>query len=63
MEDKWTEETVTQRFKEAVQVIRKLPNVKPQGYATIWPEIKYTPNEMIFMDDKPKYPSIFQLFP
>ena len=54
MEDKWTKEKVIQRFKEAVQTARRLPTVKPQGYFTIWPEIKYRPNEMIFMDEKPK---------
>ena len=54
MQDKWTEEMVIQRFREAIMVVRRLPNVRPQGYFSLWPEIKYRPNEMIFMDDKPK---------
>ena len=54
MQDKWTEEMVITRFQEAARMIKKLPAVKPKGYFNLWPEIIYRPNEMIFMDEKPK---------
>jgi Domain of unknown function (DUF6362) len=44
----WTVEKVAEHFKEAAETSRRLPPVRTQGYWNSWPEIIYTPNELMF---------------
>ncbi len=44
---KWTDEMVEFRFEEAVATLKKLPDVKVQGYFNLWPQMKYSPNEVL----------------
>ncbi len=50
----WTEEMVIHAFEEAIRTLKKLPSEKLRDYFTSWPEVIYTPIEIIRMDQKPK---------
>ncbi len=49
----WTEEMVISAFEEAIRTLKKLPSAKLRDYFTSWPEVIYTPIEIIRMDQKP----------
>lgn len=51
--DEWTAIKVAKHFREAIITLKKLPSSGLKGYFTIWPDIVYTPNEMIFQGKKP----------
>lgn len=53
VETEWTVKDVENHFREAILTLKKLPPVKLKGYFSIWPDIIYTPNEMIFQEKKP----------
>lgn len=46
MEQTWTEKDVASQFEEAIATMKKLPPVRAQGYASAWPEIVRTPEEI-----------------
>jgi hypothetical protein len=50
----WTEAEVIKAFEEAIRTLKKLPSEKLHDYFTIWPEVIYTPIEIIRMSQKPK---------
>jgi hypothetical protein len=52
--EQWTEESVADRFEEAVDTLRKLPAVRVNGYISAWPEIAYSKAEIAMMDRKPR---------
>lgn len=41
---------VEEHLEEAIVTIKKLPQVKVQGYFSLWPDIKYTPNELMMQE-------------
>jgi hypothetical protein len=43
----WTDEMVFAYLQKAADICRKLPSVKPQGYVSLWPNIKRDLMEMI----------------
>lgn len=49
----WSVEKVAEQLKEAAETSRRMPPVRAQGYWTSWPEIIYSPNEL--MSQEPKY--------
>jgi hypothetical protein len=49
---KWTRQLVAEHFEEAVYTTRKLPAVRVQGYFNAWPDIKYTPRELMLMETR-----------
>ena len=51
---KISEHQVVARLKEAVLTLRKLPDVRVQGYFSIWPDVIYTQREIMRMDQKSK---------
>ena len=50
---KWTAKMVEEYFVEVVLTLKKLPPVKQKGYFCLWPNIIYSPNELIFQEKKP----------
>ena len=50
---KWTAKMIEDHFEEAITTLRKLPPVKQKGYLCLWPNIIYSPNELIFQEKKP----------
>ena len=52
LETEWTAKDVENHFREAISTLKKLPSVKLREYFSIWPDIIYTPNEMIFQEKK-----------
>ncbi len=46
----WTEAEVIKAFEEAIRTLKKLPSESLRDYFTIWPEVIYTPIEIIRMD-------------
>ncbi len=50
----WTEAEVIKAFEEAIRTLKKLPSESLRDYFTIWPEVIYTPIEIIRMDQKPR---------
>lgn len=53
MADKWTAKDVAEHFEEAIYTLKKLPAVRVQGYFNLWPDIKYSPNEIMQMEPMP----------
>ena len=49
----WTPQLVAEHLKEAVSTTRKLPKFKVQGYFNLWPDILYTPNELMSQPPRP----------
>lgn len=49
----WTEEKVAEEFKNAVKILRHLPPEKFQGYASTWPDIKYSLQELKLQELSP----------
>lgn len=49
----WTVKAVEEYFREAVLTLKKLPPVKQRGYFNLWPDIIYSPNELLFQEKKP----------
>ena len=54
-EIKWTAEMVEEYFLEVISTIKKLPPVTRQGYFSLWPDIIYSKNEILFQEKKPIY--------
>jgi hypothetical protein len=52
-ETKWTVKVVEAHFDEAVATLKRLPPVMQRGYFSLWPDIIYSPNELIFQEKKP----------
>lgn len=48
-----TERHVEERIKEAVRTLRRLPDEKAKGYASVWPAIKRDPVEILNMEKLP----------
>ncbi len=48
-----TEQHVEERIKEAVRTLRRLPEEKAKGYASMWPAIKRDPLEILNMEKLP----------
>ncbi len=46
----WTEQEVIKAFEEAIRTLKKLPSERLRDYFTIWPEVVYTPIELVRMD-------------
>jgi hypothetical protein len=53
-EDKWTVKTVEAHFEEAIATLKKLPPVRQRGYFNSWPDVIYSPNELLFQEKKAK---------
>ena len=53
-ETRWTVKKVEDHFEEAIVTLKKLPPVKQRGYFNSWPDIIYTPNELLFQEKFPK---------
>lgn len=53
MADKWTAKDVAEHFEEAIYTLKKLPAVRVQGYFNLWPDMKYSPNEIMQMEPMP----------
>ncbi len=53
VEIEWTAKDVENHFREAILTLKKLPSARLKGYFSVWPDIIYTPNEMIFQEKKP----------
>jgi hypothetical protein len=53
-EDKWNVKAVEAYFEEVVSTLNKLPPVKQKGYFNSWPDIVYTPNEILFQEKQTK---------
>jgi hypothetical protein len=49
----WTAADVSERFREAILTLKKLPPAKVQGYFSVWPVIKLSPLEIQRQDKKP----------
>ncbi len=49
-ETKWTAKKVEEYFLEVISTLKKLPPVKQRGYFNLWPDVVYTPNEIMFQD-------------
>lgn len=52
-ETKWTAKMVEEYFLEVTSTLKKLPPVQQRGYFNSWPDIVYSPNEIIFQERKP----------
>ena len=50
---KWTAKKVEDHFEEAILTLKKLPPVKQRGYFNLWPDVIYSPNELLFQEKKP----------
>jgi hypothetical protein len=50
----WTEAEVIKAFEEAIRTLKKLPSERLRDYFTIWPQVIYTPIEIIRMDQTPR---------
>jgi len=48
--NKWTPETVSAHFEEAVSTLKRLPPVKVRGYFNSWPEVVYSTNELVHQE-------------
>ncbi len=53
-ENKWTVKDVEAHFEEASLTLRRLPAMKQNGYFSVWPDIIYSPNELLFQEKKLK---------
>ena len=53
VENKWTTKMVESYFEEVISTLKKLPPVHQRGYFSIWPEIIYSPNELIIQEKMP----------
>ncbi|MBL0320103.1 MAG: helix-turn-helix domain-containing protein [Alphaproteobacteria bacterium] len=53
MLDKWTHETVAEHFEEAIRTLKRLPPVRVQGYFNAWPNMVYSPNEIMMQEPMP----------
>jgi len=53
-ETTWTAKIVEEYFLEVISTLKKLPPVKQRGYFNSWPDIIYTPNELMFQEKIPK---------
>lgn len=53
MRDNWTAKDVALHFEEAIYTLKKLPPVRVQGYFNAWPDMRYSPQEIIQMEVKP----------
>jgi hypothetical protein len=52
-ETEWTVKAVEDQFKEALSTLKKLPPAIKKGYFNSWPDIVYTPNELMFQEKRP----------
>ncbi len=50
---KWTAKMVEEYFLEVISTLKKLPPVKQRGYFNLWPDVVYTPNEILFQEKTP----------
>ena len=53
-ETKWTAKLVEDHFEEAIVTLKKLPSVQQRGYFNSWPDMIYSPNELLFQEKKTK---------
>ena len=53
-EIKWTVKAVEAHFEEAVITLKRLPPVQQRGYFNSWPDVIYSPNELLFQEKKVK---------
>ena len=53
VDTKWTAKIVEDHFREAILTLKKLPPVELKGYFNVWPDIIYTPNDIIFQEKSP----------
>jgi hypothetical protein len=51
--EKWTVKAVEEHFEEAILTLKKLPPIIQKNYFNSWPDIIYSPNELIFQEKKP----------
>ena len=54
-EIKWTAKMIEEYFLEVISTLKKLPPVKQRGYFSLWPDIIYSSNEIVFQEKKPIY--------
>jgi hypothetical protein len=52
-ETEWTAKMVEEYFLEVILTLKKLPPVKQKGYFNAWPDIIYSPNEIMFQEKVP----------
>ena len=48
--DVWTRDQVEERLAEAADVLKRLPEVKMQGYFSTWPQIVYEFSDLVGQD-------------
>ena len=53
VETEWTAKDVENHFREAILTLKKLPPVLQRGYFNSWPDVIYSPNEIIFQEKRP----------
>ena len=54
-ETEWTVKAVEAYFEEVISTLKKLPPVKQKGYFNAWPDIIYSPNEIMFQEKIPMH--------